>query len=467
VELFFVDREFDVAVIGSGPGGYVAGIRAAQLGLKTCVIEEDKPGGVCLNMGCIPTKTLIHQAEIFSSRDELEKMGLKIENSGFNYEKVFSASRKAAETLSRGVQYLLKKNEVNYIQARGTLKSREEIQLDDGSTINGKNIIIATGSKPKRIPGFDFDENKVLSSRGAIMLRELPESICILGGGAIGCEFAHIFSSFGVEVHLVEMMATLLPLEDAEVTNVLEKGFKKRGIKVYTETKAHSFKKNNGHLDIILGKEGNGNYTVSVRKLLVVVGREPRTDDIGLENIGLKVEKGFIPVKDYYQTYVNGVYAVGDVVNSPLLAHVASREGEIASEHIAGRKTLRKIDIDLIPGAVYTSPQVASFGKTESQVQEAGISYKKALFPYRGTGKSVAIGKTEGLVKVLTDSRTGEILGAHIAGAQATELIHELLLAKSSELLPADIAHMIHAHPTLSEISMEVMKMVLDQAIHI
>jgi dihydrolipoamide dehydrogenase len=460
------DYDYDLLVLGAGPGGYVAAIRAAQLGMKAAVIEKDKPGGVCLNIGCIPSKALIHQAELMHAGKELEAIGVKVDLSAMDYSKVFAASRKAADTLSKGVAYLLKKNKIELISGEGVLVSAHEIEVKGHGKVSGKNLLIATGSRPRSIPGFDFDEKTVLSSTGALMLESLPKRACVLGGGAIGVEFAHIMNSFGVEVHLVEMLDHLLPLEDEEAVEVLVRSFKKRGVKIYTSTKASGYTKSGKILKVGLeGKEGK--QELEVDQILLVVGRIANTDGIGLEKIGIKPEKAFIPVGDYYQSSVAGVYAIGDVVSSPMLAHVASKEGEIAVEHMAGHQPPARLDPNAIPGAVYCEPQLASFGYTEKAAKEAGLQFEKAVFPYRGVGKSVAIGKSDGLIKMLVDKETREILGAHVVGADATELIHEILLAKTAELLPEDIAVMTHAHPTLSEGLMEAARMAEGWAIHI
>jgi dihydrolipoamide dehydrogenase len=460
--------EYDLAILGAGPGGYVAAIRASQLKLKTVIIERDKPGGVCLNWGCIPSKALISQAEIFHARKGLEALGCRVDISGFNYEKVYAASRKAADTLSKGVAYLLKKNNVTVISGTGVFKSVHEIDVNNGEkTVSAKNIIIATGSRPRAIPGFDFDESTILSSTGALMLQSLPKSILILGGGAIGVEFAHILNAFGVEVHLVEMMERILPGEDEEVSEMLRKSFQKRGIKVYTSSKAISCSKKNDGVEVVIQDTSGQLISLPVEKVLVVPGRVPNTDSIGLEKIGLTTEKGYIPFGDYYKTKVDSIYAIGDVVATPLLAHVASKEGEIAVEHIAGHVTQKSIPTDQIPGAVYCEPQIASFGLTLKKAQEKGLNCKAASFPYRGAGKSVAIGQPDGFVKIVYNDQTHEILGAHIIGASSPELIHELLLAKTTELLPHEIATMIHVHPTLSETLMEAARAVEGWAIHV
>ncbi|MGA2764192.1 MAG: dihydrolipoyl dehydrogenase [Spirochaetia bacterium] len=459
--------DYDVLIIGGGPGGYVAGIRAAQLGLKAAVVERDKVGGVCLNVGCIPSKALIHQAELFRSIPSLKELGLAVDTKGFDYKNVFDKSRKAADTLVKGVQFLLKKNKVETIAGEGALSGKNEVTLKDGKKITGKNIVIATGSRPRVIPGFEFDEQKVLSSTGAIMLSRLPKKAIILGAGAIGVEFSHVFNAFGVEVHLVEMLDRILPIEDAEAVQVLARAFQKRGVQMYTGTKAVSMEKGGSGVKVVLEDKAGARKTVEADQILVVVGRTPNTDGIGLEKVGITTEKGFIPVGDFNQTKVPGIYAIGDVVSTPLLAHVAFKEAEIATEHMAGKSPHPRLDPLSIPSATYCEPQVASFGLPEWKATEQKIPFAKASFPYRGAGKSVAVEQSEGFVKVIYDPKTKEILGVHIVGADATELIHEMLLGRSAELLPEDIAEMIHAHPTLSEAVMEAMRSVEGWAIHI
>jgi len=461
------DFDYDLLVLGGGPGGYVAAIRASRLGLKTAVIERDKLGGVCLNVGCIPSKSLIHQAKMFDSLGELESLGVTVDRKGLDHKKVYSKSRKAADTLSRGVSYLMKKNGIDVIQAEGVITGKNEISLSTGRKVTGRFIIIATGSRPKVIPGFEFDEKYVLSSTGALMLDKLPEKMLILGAGAIGVEFAYIMNSFGVEVVLVELMDRILPLEDEEISSLLARSFTKAGIKVMTGAKALSVSVEGDKARVELEDNKGTRSAVTVDKVLVAVGRTPNTDGIGLENIGIATEKGYIPVGDYYRTSVEGIYAIGDVVNTPLLAHVASKEGEIAAEDIAGISTQKRIDPLSIPGAVYCEPQVASFGLSEWRAKKEGVPYEKASFPYRGAGKSVAVGQPDGFVKVLYDPRTKELLGAHIIGADATEIIHELLLIRAAELLPEDVASMVHAHPTISEVVMEVMRAVEGKAVHV
>jgi dihydrolipoamide dehydrogenase len=458
------EYNYDLLVIGSGPGGYVAAIRATQLGMTAAVIEKDKAGGVCLNVGCIPSKALIHQAEVFHSRKELEAMGISVDTSGFDYASVFKKSRQAADRLSKGVQSLLKKNKVDYIEGTAVLDGQHTVKVD-GKAYAAKNILIATGSRPREIPGFEFDEKQVLSSTGALMLEKLPSSIIILGGGYIGMEFAHVMSTFGVKVTVVEMLDRILPISDAEVVSVLQKDFRRRGVEFMTSTKAEKLTKKKGGVSLEVSN-ADGKTTLEADMILVSVGRAPNTEGLGLEKVGVKTEKGFIKVRDFYQTDVSGIFAIGDVVATPQLAHVASKEGEIAVEHMAGHSPEPVVDPDLIPAGIYTEPQIGSFGPTEEQAKERGLNYEKATFPYRGAGKAVAIGQADGMVKILYDKDTHEFLAAHVVGAQATEIVHELLLGKRSELLPEDIATMIHAHPTLSEAVMEAARAVEGWMIH-
>ncbi|MDH3603394.1 MAG: dihydrolipoyl dehydrogenase [Candidatus Tectomicrobia bacterium] len=461
-------EQYDVTIIGAGPGGYVAGIRAAQLGLKACVIEKDEPGGVCLNWGCIPSKSLIHQAEQFISLREMEAVGVTVDRSSLDYPKVQAKSRQAVKALTGGVRGLLKKNKVDLIKGTASIAAKGLVKVDGDKEVKSKNIIIATGSKAMTVPGFEFDEKQVLSSDGILAATELPQSMIILGAGAIGCEFAFVMNAFGVRVTLVEMAEHILPTEDFEAAEVLKASFEKEGIVVLAGYRAKTLKKAQGGVSVTVEDSKGDQQELKADTTLVVFGRVPITDGIGLKEVGVTTdERGYIRVGDYCETNVNGIFAIGDVTSTPALAHVASKEGEIAVEFIAGHEpAARNVDPDLVPSAIYCEPQVAGIGLREDQAKRDGIKYKKSVFPYRGAGKTVAVDKTDGLVKVLTDPGTGELLGAHIVGHNATELIHELLLAKSSELLPQDIADMIHAHPTISEAVMETLRGVDGQPIH-
>ncbi len=459
------EYDYDLVVLGAGPGGYVAAIRASQLGLKAAVIEKEAPGGVCLNWGCIPSKSLIHQAESVHTVEELTKLGAKVDLSGLDYAKVHQKSRDAAGKLSKGVQALLKKNKIDYIEGNGVFSGPHEISVDGKKTVTGASVLIATGSRSREIPGFEFDGKKVLDSRQILGMTTLPKKLIILGAGAIGMEFAYVMNAFGVEVTVIEMLDQILPLEDAEVVSVVEKAFKRYGIEMRTATKAKKLDRSGKGIKLDV-ESGGKEETLAADMILVAVGRAPNTEEIGLDRVGVTTDRGFVVVGDYYQTAVQGIYAIGDVTASPLLAHVASKEGEIAVEHIAGHNPERRIDPDLIPSAVYCEPQVGSFGVTEKKASERGLNFKTATFPYRGAGKSVAVEKSEGIVKIVYDAGTREILGGHVVGANATELIHELLLAKKAELLPEDIATMVHAHPTLSEAVMESARVVEGWPIH-
>lgn len=466
-----MNTNYDIVIIGGGPGGYVAAIRAAQLGLSVGIVEKSELGGVCLNWGCIPSKSLIHHANEFLALKEMEAVGVGIDRSGFRYAAVQSKSRQAANTLALGVAGLLKKNKLSVFKATAKINAVGRVALQggefDGKILNAKNIIVATGSRPMAVPGFEFDEQSVISSSGLLAMTELPKSMTILGAGAIGCEFAYVMNTFGVKVTLVEMAQHILPSEDHEPAKVLEASFRRSGIDVRTASRAVSLKKTVAGVAVVVSANGKSETIVS-DKVLTAFGRVPNTRDLGLEKLGVKIDdRGYVVTGDYGETSVKSIYGIGDITRSPQLAHVASKEGEIAVEHIAGHSPREPwVDPELVPSAVYCEPQLAGFGLREARAVKEGIKFKKSVFPYRGAGKSVAIGRTEGLVKILADPQTGELLGAHIVGADATELIHELLLAKHGELLAEDVQSMIHAHPTLSEAVMEAARGLDGRPIH-
>jgi dihydrolipoamide dehydrogenase len=459
---------YDLIIIGAGPGGYCAAIRAAQLGLDTAIIEKDQPGGVCLNWGCIPSKNLIHQAEQFHGLTAMEAVGVTVDRSTLDYSAVQKGSRKVVATLTNGVRGLLKKNKVDYIAGTAQLAAADKVIVDDERTLQAKNILVATGSRPMQIAGFECDEERVLSSTGILALEELPGSLVILGGGAIGCEFAYVMSSFGVKVTLVEAMDHLLPAEDREVCAVLENSFRNQGIEVLTATRAGSLSRGPDGVSVTLTTPQGGETTREADFALVVFGRVPNTDDLGLEEIGVAIDdRGYVRTGDYNASSVPGVFAIGDITRTPALAHVASREGEITVEYLAGHEPhTSKVDPLQVPSAIYSEPQVAGFGLREEEAVEKGVKFKKSVFHYPGAGKSIAIGKPEGLVKILCDADSDEIIGAHIVGHNATELIHELQLASGSELLPEDIERMIHAHPTLAEALQEAARGINGRPIH-
>jgi dihydrolipoamide dehydrogenase len=479
-----MEYDFDLAVIGAGPGGYVAAIRAAQLGLKAIVIEKDKPGGVCLNLGCIPSKALIHQADALHGVPALKALGAAVDLSGLDYGKAFKKSRLAADRLSKGVQFLLKKNGIEYKRGTATLKGSSELALDDGSTLRARAIILATGSRPRELPGLAFDEERVLSSSGALMLEKLPKRIAILGAGAIGMELGYVWNAFGAEVTVVEALERILPLEDAEAAALARKVFESRGVRFHAGAFATGLEKTDGGLRLLLkpagpatGQSGSAQGElpafVEADAVLVAVGRLPNSAGLGLEELGIRTDKGFVEVGDYYETAAAGVYAIGDLVATPLLAHVASKEGEIAAERIAQlikgtpAPAERRIDASTVPSAVYCDPEIASFGLQEEKAKAVGRAYSSFSFPYRGIGKAVATEKPEGFVKVLADGATGEILGATVIGERATDIIHELILARQAELGVEELADMMHAHPTIAEGVMEAARGVLGRAIHV
>ncbi|TXT41805.1 MAG: dihydrolipoamide dehydrogenase [Spirochaetes bacterium] len=473
------EKNYDVVVLGAGPGGYVAAIRAAQLGLSAAVVEKDKPGGVCLNIGCIPSKALIHSAQIFSEGLGLLRAGgAVVDLSGFSYKGVWQASRLAADRLSKGILFLLKKNKVDLVQGRGRLADARTVMVEkDGETIllKARAVILATGSRPRALPGFALDEKNILSSTGMLLSETLPKSMTILGAGAIGMEFAYVLSSFGVKVTVVELLDQVLPLEDPESAKVVEKAFSSRGVEIHTQAKAEKaeVKSDGVHLYATL-RDGSSADIVSER-LLVSIGRSPNTEDIGLENLGVRMNRGYVETGNFYETSAEGIYAIGDITIQPQLAHVASKAGEIASERIAqvllgtagaaGAKESR-INPYTIPSAVYCQPEVASFGLSEKKAKDLGVRHVVARFPYRGIGKAVATEAAEGQVKLVYAPDTGAILGVSIAGAAATEIVHELLLASCAELTIDEVSEMIHAHPTISEGVMEAAKAGLGRAIH-
>ena len=459
----------DLVIIGAGPGGYVAAIRAAQLGLKTTVVErEDAPGGVCLNWGCIPSKNLIHQAELYHDLERMESVGVRVDRSGLDYAAVQAGSREVVKTLTGGVTGLLKRNRVEYIRGTAKITGRGEVTVDGTQQLTTRYILVATGSSPLSVPGFEFDEKRVLSSTGILAMTTLPESLLILGAGAIGVEFAYVMNSFGVKITLVEALDHILPTEDFETCAVLDDVLRRSGIDVRVKTRADRLERGEGGVTATLVAEDGTTDTVEASKALVVFGRSPNTSGLGLQEMGVKLDaRGYVQVGDYCQTAAAGIYAIGDITSTPALAHVASAEGEMAVEHMAGHTPHRRsVDPELVPSAIYCEPQVAGFGLREDQALAQGRAVRKSVFHYRGAGKTIAVGKPTGLVKVLCDPDSDELLGAHIVGYNATEILHELLLARSAELLPEDVGGMIHAHPTVSEAVMEAMRGVNGKPIH-
>ncbi len=455
-----------ITILGAGPGGYVAAIKAAQLGAEVTVIEESEVGGTCLNWGCIPTKTLIASAELLHKIKKAKSFGLELDGTvSPNIEKIVDRKNKVVSTQVKGIRGLFKSWGVNIIEGRGVIVDPKKIMVTrkDGTTeeVETDSIIIATGSKPAQIPVFPFDGKRIISSDHAINPASVPESLLIVGAGVIGCEFAFIYKEFGAAVTMVEMMPNAVSTEDEEISQTLERELKKNKIKLMTGTSVEKVDVNDNGVTVTLG---NGK-SVEVEQVLVSIGRSVNTKDIGLEAIGVETgQRGEIKVDSKMQTNVEGVYAIGDVTGGIMLAHLASKEGMVAVENAMGGSS--EVNYDVIPAAIFTSPEIGSVGLREKQAVEKGLKYKVGRFQFRGLGKSHAMGEIAGLFKIIADEETDKILGAHIIGAHASDMIHEVAVAMEKGLTTKDIAHTIHAHPTLAEGVMEAAEDVHDMAIH-
>jgi len=464
-------NEYDVVVIGAGPGGYVAAIRSAQLGLKTAIVEKRFLGGVCLNIGCIPSKALIKNADVAHTlRKRGKEFGFSLENLQLDYSVAYKRSRKVSDRLVRGVGFLMKKHniDVHMGAARLTAKDTIEVTPKEGETetLKARNIIIASGSHPFTVPGVELDGEKVIEFETAIMRDKLPESAVIIGGGAIGVEFATIWSAYDVEVTIIEMLDSLLPLEDPEVGKEVQKAYKKRGIKVMTKSKVLGVEATKDGTKVTVQSE-DGEETIKADLTLVAIGFRPNSADLGLEDVGVEVSKrGYIEIDDRMETNVDGIYAIGDVTGKLLLAHVASAMGIVAAENIAGVETVT-LDYDMMPRATYSFPQTASFGYTEAQAKEKGYDVVVGKFPFQPNGKALGLGDYQGFVKIVSDKKYGEILGAQMVGPEVSELLPELTLAQRFELTTHEISRNVHTHPTLSEAIMEAAESAQGKAIHI
>jgi len=461
-----VDTEYDVVIIGGGPGGYVAAIRAGQLGLKTALVERDEVGGVCLNWGCIPSKALLRNAEILSLFQRADEFGITFDNLSYDFGKAIARSRTVVKRLTTGVKSLLKKNKVTHIQGEGRLKDAHTIEVDGGSqTLAAKNVIIATGARTRPVPGLEVDGKTLITSREALELSEVPSPVVIVGGGATGVEFAYLYRAYGAEVTVVEMLPQLVPNEDEEISQQLERSFTRQGIAVLTGSKVTDVKK--GTKVVKLSVESpEGVKELECQKVLVAVGVQGNSDGIGLEEAGVEIEKGFIKIDEKMQTSIPGVYAIGDVTGKLLLAHVAQAQGVLAVETIAGMES-PALDYRKMPRATYCQPQVTSFGYTEKQAREAGYSVKVGRFPFHANGKALALGEGDGLVKVVVDGDSGEILGAHMVGSEVTEMLPELTMTSLLEGSVRELGWLVHSHPTLSEAVKEAALAADGQAIHI
>jgi len=445
-------KSFDVVVLGSGPGGYIAAIRASQLGKKVAIVEADKLGGVCLNRGCIPTKALLKSAHAVHEVADLKGLGVNVKLEGLDATVAVKRANEIAANMSKGIAFLMKKNKIEVITGRGVFKSSKtlEVTLPDGKKeeVSGQSIIIATRAKYRSFPGLEHNGKNLVGAWEALKIEKLPKSIGIIGAGAIGVEFAYFWNAFGVEVSIFEMQKHLLPIEDEDSSLEVEKHYKKHGIKLHLGVEKVSAK-DNGKDVTITCVEGGKTVEHKFEKALIAVGMTGNVEGLGLEKIGVKTERGFIAVDKYYQTSVPGIYAIGDVSGPPLLAHAASHEGVLAAEHLAG-KAVHAIDKMNIPGCTYCQPQVASVGLTERACKEQKLEYKVGKIPFQANGKAVASNEKDGFVKVIT-GKHGELLGAHIVGTHATELIHEYVLFRTMEGIDEEIFATVHPHPTLGE----------------
>ena len=460
--------KYDVIVLGSGPGGYVAAIRASQLGLKTAVIEKENLGGVCLNWGCIPTKALLKSAQVFDYLKHAEDYGLSVENPDKDFTKVVKRSRNVAEGMSKGVQFLMKKNKIDVIDGFGTLKTGKKISVEgkDGKKdYEANHIIVATGARSRELPNLKQDGEKIIGYRQAMNLPKQPKSMIIVGSGAIGVEFAHFYNAMGTEVTIVEFLPNLVPVEDEDVSKQFEKSFKKAGIKVMTNSSVESVDTSGDSVKAKV-KTKKGEETLEAEIVLSAVGIKTNIENIGLEAVGIKTDKDKILVNDWYQTNIPGYYAIGDVTPGPALAHVASAEGIICVEKIAGMK-VEALDYGNIPGCTYATPEIASVGMTEKQAKEAGYELKIGKFPFSASGKASAAGTKDGFVKVIYDAKYGEWLGCHMIGAGVTDMIAEAVLGRKLETTGHEVLKAVHPHPTMSEAVMEATAAAYDEVIHL
>ncbi len=477
------NQNYDLVIIGGGPGGYVAAIRAAQLNRKVAIVEREFLGGVCLNVGCVPTKSLLRNAEIVSLLGEGKDYGFAFENLTVDYAVAQKRSRQVSDRLVRGIQFLMKKNKVDVYQGIGRLRSATQVEVTsvpDAAAVNGqkfdgvlgtKSVIIATGARPRSLPGMVVDGQKIITSRQALELTTAPKRLVVVGAGAIGMEFAYVFRSYGAAVTVIEMLPHVLPLEDDETAAEVAKAFKKQGITTLVNTRTEAVEPTADGVSVRVKDQGTGQeQTIAADMVLVAIGVAPNSDGIGLDAAGVQTDKrGFITINETMQTNVPGIYAVGDVTGKLLLAHVASSQGIVAAEHLAGHETrpIKDADYAFMPRCTYCKPQVASLGYTEAQAKEKGYEIKVGKFPFIASGKALGLNEKEGFVKIIADAKYGEILGAHMVGPEVTELLPELALAHTWELTTEEIARTVHAHPTLSEALMEAAHAVSGQAIHV
>ena len=461
--------DFDVIVVGSGPGGYVTAIRASQLGLKTAVVEKENLGGVCLNWGCIPTKALLKSAQVFEYVKHAEDFGIKVSEYDKDFNAVVNRSRQVANGMSGGVQFLMKKNKITVIDGYGKVQPGKKVAVtaEDGkeTVYSANHIIIATGARSRELPSLPQDGKKIIGYRQAMTLDKQPEKLVVVGSGAIGIEFAYFYNSMGTDVTVVEYLPNIVPLEDEEVSKQLERTFKKSGIKVMTSSEVTGVDTSGDGCKVTV-KTKKGEEVLDADIVLSAVGITPNVEGIGLEDVGIATDRGRVMVNDYYQTTVPGYYAIGDIVKGPALAHVASAEGILCVEKIAGHN-VEPLDYGNIPGCTYCFPEVASVGMTEKAAKEAGYDLKVGKFPFSASGKASASGHKDGFIKVIFDAKYGELLGAHMIGSNVTEMIAEAVLARKLETTGHEILKAVHPHPTLSEAFMEATAAAYDEVIHL
>ncbi len=460
---------YDVIVIGSGPGGYVTAIRASQLGLKTAVVERSELGGICLNWGCIPTKALLKSANVFEYIQHAEDYGIKVNGAEVDFSAMIKRSRGVADGMSKGIQFLMKKNKIDVITGTGKLKAGKKVDVTDAdgnvTEYSADNIIVATGARSRKLPNLPQDGKKILGYRDAMVMKKQPKSMVVVGSGAIGVEFAYFYNSIGTDVTIVEFLPNIVPNEDVDVSKALEKSFKKQGIKIMTKSAVESVD-TSGDVCKVSVKTEKGEQIIEADVVLSAVGIQANIENLGLDDVGIVVDAGRIIVDDFYQTNIPGYYAIGDVIPGPALAHVASAEGITCVEKIAGMN-VETIDYNNIPGCTYSSPEIASVGYTEAKAKEAGYDIKVGKFPFSASGKASAAGTKDGFVKVIYDAKYGEWLGAHFIGANVTEMIAEAVAARKLETTGHDILKTIHPHPTLSEAVMEATAAAYDEVIHL
>lgn len=458
--------DYDLVVLGSGPGGYVAAIRAGQLGMKVALVEKDRIGGVCLNWGCIPSKALLRNAEVLRLFQHSEAFGITVDNLKFDFGKAIDRSRNVVQKLTTGINFLLKKNNVEKIEGMGSLKDSTNVEIGGGAhTLPTKNVILATGARPRPIPSLHVDRRVVITSREALEMRDVPSKVVIVGGGATGVEFAYLYSTYGADVTIVELLPNLLPSEDRDISIEMEKAFTKQGISIMTGSTVDKVQIGSSKTSVFISNT-TGTTELLCDKILSAVGMQGNIENIGIENIGIETNKGYIDIDDKMETNVPSIYAIGDVTGKLLLAHVASAQAITAVETIAGLNP-PNLDYQSMPRATYCHPQVASFGLTESQARELGHDVKIGTFPFSASGKAIALGETEGIVKLVIDTELGDLLGAHMIGPEVTELLGELSMTKLLEGTNKELGWLVHPHPTISEVVKEAALSADGEAIHV